>query len=65
MHRPSAPRLPAATVPASPRPREVELEAIKERERKLMGRRKGYMSTIMTRGGVGTARTQKAKVLGE
>ena len=63
MHRPSAPKLQQAI--QRPRPREVDLEAVKEQERELMKKRQGYSSTVMTRGSLGTAKTQKAKVLGE
>lgn len=63
MHRPSAPKLPPQEV-KSPRPREVNLESVKEEERKRLFQQRGYSSTIMTRGGLGTAETQKAKVLG-
>ena len=64
MHRPSAPKLQTQAI--RPRPREVDLEAVKEQERELMKKRQGYSSTVMTRGGgLGTAQTQKAKVLGE
>ncbi len=66
MHSPSAPKLqPRATIAASPRPREVALEDIKAQQRKLMSKKQGYSSTVLTRGGLGTARTQKARVLGE
>ncbi len=49
----------------SPRPREVDLEDIKAEERKRLDRRRGYSSTVLTRGAtLGTARTQKARALG-
>ena len=64
MNRPSAPKLQPRAV-FSPRPREVNLEAIKDEEREKLRKRGGYSSTVMTRGGLGTAKTQKAKVLGE
>lgn len=64
MNSPSAPKLQPRAV-LSPRPREVNLEAVKDEEREKLRRRGGYMSTVMTRGGLGAAKTQKAKVLGE
>jgi hypothetical protein len=54
----------AATATPSPAPQAVVLEAVKERERQAMKKRRGYMRTILTRGGLGAAQTQKAKVLG-
>ena len=60
---PSRPRIPIPK-PTSPRPREAILEGVKEEERKQIKRRRGYASTIMTRGMLGTAQTQKAKALG-
>ena len=48
----------------SPRPRDVSLEPLKEDERRQAGRRRGYTSTIITRGGLGVAQTDKAKALG-
>lgn len=64
MRTPSAPKLPAMKE-QSPVAREtVALEALRQRERELMSKRKGYRSTMMT-GGLGQARTQKAKALGE
>lgn len=64
MHTPSIPKiLPQVIKPA--RPREVDLAAVKDEERDKLRRRGGYSSTVMTRGGLGAAKTQKAKVLGE
>lgn len=48
-----------------PRARAVSLERLKKDERKQAARRRGYASTIMTRGNLlGPAQTQKTKVLG-
>lgn len=49
---------------ASPRPQAVALESVKESERIKLRKRSGYMSTVLTKGGLGTATTQKQKVLG-
>ena len=65
MNSPSAPKLQPRRAVVSPRPREVDLQAVKDEERDKLRRRGGYTSTVMTRGGLGTAKTQKAKVLGE
>lgn len=63
MHSPSAPKLPKRQSPA-PRLVGAELESVRESEREMLRKRKGYQSTIMTRGGLGEARTQKATALG-
>ena len=48
-----------------PRPRAVSLERIRSGVRKSANRRRGYLSTVMTRGAkLGIARTDKTKVLG-
>ncbi len=47
-----------------PRARAVSLEPLRERERQEGARRKGYSSTVMSRGKLGVAQTEKAKVLG-
>lgn len=63
MHRPSAPKLPPqAQAKPSPRPREVNLEAIRGAERGRARRRQGYSSTVLTRGGLGSLQTRKPKV---
>lgn len=49
---------------ASPRPQAVALESVKQRMREEAKKRRGFMSTVLTRGGLGSAQTQKAKVLG-
>lgn len=65
MHTPSAPKLQPQAI-QSARPREVDLEAVKEDERKKMKKRQGYSSTVMTRGSkLGIANTQKVRVTGE
>lgn len=46
------------------RPREVSLEPLKEDERRQAARKRGYASTIITRGGLGVAQTDKARALG-
>ena len=67
---PTGPRPPAYYAPViaarkpPPRPRDVSLEPLKEDERKQAGRRRGYASTIITRGGLGIAQTDKARALG-
>ena len=60
---PSKPHIPKQEVP-SPRPREALLEGVREEERKQIKRRRGYSSSVMTRGGLGVAQTQKATALG-
>ena len=64
---PKMPEIPPFPKPVdiSPRPREVDLEGVKAEERKRLDRRRGYMSTVLTRGAtLGTALTQKARALG-
>ena len=69
MRSPSMPKImQRAGIPSTPkpRPREVNLEAIKAEERKRLDRKKGFSSTVLTRGiQLGTARTQKARTFGE
>ena len=60
---PSVPKLPPRKAVSQPAKTAV-LESVKDEERKSYKRRRGYMSTVMTRGGLGAAQTQKAKVLG-
>jgi len=47
-----------------PRPREVSLEPLKEDERRQAAKRRGYASTIITRGGLGIAQTDKTRAFG-
>jgi hypothetical protein len=65
---PSKPHLPAIQparqVSPSPKPRSLALEQVKEAERSSMRRRKGFMSAMITKGGLGAAQTEKTKVLG-
>ena len=60
-----APYIPPIQQPRpAPRPREVSLEPLKEDERRQAARKRGYASTIITRGGLGVAQTDKARALG-
>lgn len=62
---PSRPRIPAQTqVSPSPRPQAAALESVREAERQQRGKRRGFSSTILTRGGLGQAQTQKNVALG-
>lgn len=62
---PSRPRIPAVTQPSpSPRPQAAALESVREAERQERSKRRGFSSTILTRGGLGQARTQKNVALG-
>lgn len=62
-----SPSVPKVQPRPSPTPRLVgaELESVRESEREMLRKRRGYQSTIMTRGGLGELRTQKTKALGE
>jgi len=64
-HSPKDPKLPPVQA-AKPTPRRMSIEAeeAKKRQRVSAQRRTGWASTLMTRGGLGQATTQKAKVLG-
>jgi len=67
---PRSPKIPKpipqqAAIPPSPKPREAMLEDVREEERKQYKRRRGYSNTVMTRGGLGVAQTQRARALGE
>lgn len=64
---PSAPALapPMIMQRKPPTPRSISLEKVKEEERRELRKKKGYMSTIITRGGLGEARVAKKKALGE
>ena len=60
---PSKPKLPPIRK-ESPRPQLMNLQSVEDEERNAQKRRHGYASTVMTRGGLGPAQTQKARVLG-
>ncbi len=47
-----------------PRARAVSLEPLREQERQEAAKRRGFASTVMTRGGLGAAQTEKTRVLG-
>jgi len=59
-------RLPTRPV-LPPKPMSVELEAVRERERGMLKKRKGFMSTMATRpsGYLGSLQIEKKKALGE
>ncbi len=64
---PSRPHIPPAqTVAPKPTPRRMaqESEEAKKRQQEAAKRRTGWASTILTRGGLGAAQTQKSKALG-
>ena len=62
--KPDRPVLPPKPDPA-PRPMSAQLESVRERERGLIKKRKGYMSTLATRpGGLGSLQIEKKKALG-
>lgn len=61
---PSKPKIPVATPKPTARRTTIESEEAKKRQREAAKRRTGYASTIMTRGGLGTLETGKAKALG-
>ena len=62
---PSSPVLPPKSS-APPRITSAQLEGIREQERTMAAKKKGYMSTMATRpGGLGILQTQKKKALGE
>lgn len=64
-HSPKDPKLPPRASPQpTPRMLSMQTEEAKRRQREAAKRRTGWASTIMTRGGVGQATTQKATVLG-
>jgi len=48
----------------SPRPRTSAIQDVQDIERRSLKKRRGYRSTIMTRGGLLAADTRKARVLG-
>ena len=64
MNSPSMPKVSPRPSP-SPRMVGVELESVRESERQMLRKRKGFQSTILTRGGTGRLETQKARSLGE
>ena len=65
---PTKPSIPKPTSPRReppvPRQHGLDLERVRENERLAMRKRRGFMSTMLTRGGVGMASTEKSKVLG-
>lgn len=62
---PSRPRLPERVETPSPKPLSVQLEAVRERERGLIKKKKGYASTMATRpGGLGGFQVEKTTALG-
>lgn len=62
---PSRPRFPAQTQPSPPpRPQAAALESVREAERRAIKKRRGFRSTILTRGGLGVAQTEKKTALG-
>jgi len=64
MHSPSVPKVQPRPSP-SPRLVGAELESVRESEREMLRKRKGFQSTILTRGGLGRLETQKARTTGE
>ena len=60
---PSKPKIPAR-IQSSPAPQAAALESIRESGRQERGRRSGFLSTILTRGGLGQAATRKKVALG-
>ena len=64
---PKMPKIPTPTPTTTPHPRPTSIvtESAKQRARFLMKKRRGFASTMMTRGiTLGAARTQRARTLG-
>ena len=60
---PSRPKIPAR-IQTSPAPQAAALESIRESGRQERSRRRGFSSTILTRGGLGQAQIRKKTALG-
>jgi hypothetical protein len=63
-HSPSIPKITQTKKSPSPRAHALALEDVRERERIQSNKRRGYKSTMLTRGMLSPANIQKTKLLG-